>query len=101
MSITISGASDDLIEIEGDIREEFYLRDEDEGDLIAFSDGTVLRIAFSGPWRITPVAKGSAELSIQQVTEDDDEGSDRATITGDVRWVVHGIGILLASGGTA
>jgi hypothetical protein len=89
--ITISGASDDLIEIEGDIREEFYLQDDDEGDLLAFSDGTVLRIAYSGPWRITPVVRGSAELTIQQVDEDD-EGTDTATLSGEVRWVVHGIG---------
>lgn len=91
-TITVSGASDDIIAIDGDIVEEFYLSDEDEGDLLAFSDGTVLRIKFSGPWRITPVARGTAALVIEQADEDKEEGTDRATLTGDVRCVVHGIG---------
>lgn len=58
MPITVYGASDDLIEIDGDIREEFpYIEHQstDGGaDLIAVSDGTVLRIEFTraGTWSI-------------------------------------------------
>ena len=98
MSITIYGYSDDLIEVEGDIREEFSYHDhvDDQGDLVAFSDGTVLRVLFdeSGTWRITPVSRGSAQLTIEQVTEDSDAYTDRATLDGDIRWVVQGIAIL-------
>lgn len=94
--ITITGHSDDLIEIDGDIREEFnYLRnDEDEGATLGFSDGTVLRITFSptGVWRISPIAQGAAHLTIEQAVEDDEDNyTDRATLVGDVAWVVHGI----------
>lgn len=89
MTVIITGASDDIIEIDGDIREEFTYKDEDQGDLLAFSDGTLLRVAsMYGVWRITPVAKGSASLTVEQQTED--EGTDKATLDGDVRWVVHG-----------
>jgi len=40
--LKVYGASDDLIEIKGDIREEFS-RYDSEGDYLAFSDGTVLK----------------------------------------------------------
>lgn len=96
--ITVSGASDDLIEIDGDIREEFgYRFDGDEdGDLLAFSDGTVLRIEYTdaGVWRIKPVTLGSALLTVHPASEDDEENySDRATLKGPITWVVHGIAI--------
>lgn len=89
MSITIYGASDDLIEIDGDISEEFTYAD---NNLLAFSDGTILRIeyGYSGVWRISPVVRGAASLAIEQAPEgDDDNYSDRATLDGAV-WVVYG-----------
>lgn len=91
MSITVYGASDDLIEVEGDVREEFYYRD-DEENLLAFSTGVVLRITYStsGIWRITPVHGMAA---ITQVSEEDpDSYTDQAVIEGAKR-VVHGSGI--------
>lgn len=95
MSITVSGASDDLIEVEGDITEEFpYIESsttQGGGDLLAFSDGTVLRIRLSNDgWRITPVFSGTSIPIIEQHT-DGEEGTDRATL--DAIWVVHGIGM--------
>ncbi|SNR32992.1 hypothetical protein [Blastococcus mobilis] len=91
MSIVITGASDDLIEIDGDITEEFYGNDED-GDLLAFSDGTVLRISYtrSGVWRIVPITTGPGFVGITQAPEgDEDNYTDRAEVT-DATWVVHG-----------
>lgn len=96
--ITVYGGGDDLIEVDGDIVEEFshYEAEDREvpGSLLAFSDGTVLRIALTPPgvWRITPVAVGRAALSIAQAPEDDDDNySDRATLDGEIAWVVHGL----------
>jgi hypothetical protein len=92
--LNVYGASDDLIEIEGDISEEFNLVDDDKGDLLAFSDGTVLRIAYTNPgiWRITPVVRGTATLSIDAAMEDDDVNyTDKATLDGDVVWVAHAV----------
>jgi hypothetical protein len=94
--ITVYGASDDMIEVEGDIREEWDYFGEDPdwaGDIVAFSDGTVLRVQFTdeGFWRITPHLKGSAFLRIDQATDEDEDYSDKARLEGDdVRWVVHG-----------
>lgn len=94
MAITVFGYSDDLIEVDGDIRDEFPIKDDtpDGGDLLAFSDGTLLRITYTkdGIWRITPLVRGSAELGIEQAP-DNGGYSDRATLSGAV-WVVHGIG---------
>jgi hypothetical protein len=89
---TIYGASDDLIEVEGRVTEEFSYRERDPS-FVAFSDGTVIRIEYTdaGVWRITPVRRGRGTLHIEQAPEDDDTNySDRAVLTGDVDWVVYG-----------
>lgn len=96
MSITVYGASDDTICIDGDISEEFPWTapgyGQPTGDLLAFSDGTILRIRFddAGVWRITPVVEGAGRLVIGQATED--QYTDRAHLDG-ATWVVHGIGM--------
>lgn len=90
MTTVLYGYSDDLIELEGDIREEFNPVG-DDGDLIVFSTGTVLRIEYGtgGVWRITHVA--GPTVPIEQCAEDDEDVySDRATIEG-ATWAVHGI----------
>lgn len=100
--ITVYGASDDLIEVEGAISEEFnaYSPD-DDGDLLAFSDGTVLRIRYEddGMWRIGPLAAGTAELDLQYGRNPDDDYSDRVTLIGDIQWVVFGKGFARARAG--
>lgn len=95
--ITVFGASDDLIEIEGDIDEEFnVLGDEDDGWLLAFSNGTVLRVKYTkGVWRITMVTN-IGELSIEQAPEDDEDNyTDVATLNADVKWCVLGSQVAL------
>jgi hypothetical protein len=99
MAITVYGASNDLIEIDGDISEEFVYTgirkrpEDDDDDLLAFSDGTILRIRFDndlGGWRITPVVRGASNPVIEQAAEDAEGASDKARL--DAAWVVHGIG---------
>lgn len=93
MSVTVYGSSDDLIEVEGAIREEFTLHNEEDGDLLAFSNGVVLRVRYSeaGVWRISPVTGVTMAVTIDPAPEhDDDNYSDRAVIDGEVWWVVHG-----------
>lgn len=87
---TITGASDDLIELDGQIREEFshYARDDDDqGCLLAFSDGTLLSIKYDGVWRIARMAKGSCEYAHAPGSEVDDT-NDVVTLIGDLRWCV-------------
>ena len=83
--IKVYGASDDLIEIEGDIREEF------SGDrgYLGFSNGTVIHIYYTskGIWRISPFFGNSV---IYQVNRETDEYSDTAHIYDDIKWVIYG-----------
>lgn len=95
-AVTLYGASDDLIEMDGAIYEEFNPRFEDDGgDLVVFSTGTVARILYNdyGEWRITIVHEGDADLKLVQAPESDDSNySDRLTVTARderlIAWVV-------------
>lgn len=59
--ILIYGASDDLIEIEGDIREEFSAYGDDAGVYLGFSDGTLVSVDYDrdGIWRFSSLRNGS------------------------------------------
>lgn len=88
----VYGASDDLIEIEGGIREEFnppYA--DDDGSLLGFSNGVLLRVVYDpdGFWRIRALAGGD-QVAITPGTDVEDDYSDRARILTPVTWVVHG-----------
>lgn len=91
MSIKVYGASDDLVEVMGDIREEFS-PDWDRPAALAFSDGTVLEIQYlEGVWRIRPLANGTATYSIVQAPADDEDNySDVVTLEGAFTWVLFG-----------
>lgn len=99
-SVTIYGASDDLIEVEGAIREEFTPHESNYADFLAFSDGTVLSVKYGdeGIWRINRVASGSAHYEKTEGV-DDDNYSDRVTLTGDIAWCVFGSRIEKIKGG--
>jgi hypothetical protein len=92
--ILIYGASDDLIEIDGDVSEEFQYQ-EDYPNFIATSNGLVFHIAYDrqGVWRITPkrAPAGSCYIKEEAPADDEDNYSDRVTVSG-VEWVVPGIG---------
>lgn len=87
MSITIYGASDDLIECEGDIREEWTASG--DGDYIATDTGALLRITYDGMWTIRVITGGISGTRLVQATDEDTDYSDKATIEG-VSWVVVG-----------
>ena len=92
-TIKIYGASDDLIEIDGDIREEFvYLEEGETG--IAISDGTLIVANYDseGCWRFHRLVKGSAEYTkVEAEGPDSKNYSDVVTLTGEnIRWVVMG-----------
>jgi hypothetical protein len=91
-TIKIYGASDDLIEIDGDIREEFNHYNEDDPFYLAFSDGTALSINYNndGFWRINRLAIGSAEYSKHEGMYEDGDYSDIVTLKGDIKWAVGG-----------
>ena len=90
MKITITGASDDLIEIDGDIQEEFNSWD-DSPTLIAVSDGTLLRVVYDrdGIWRFTPLVYGTAKYFKVDGSAERDT-NDVVTLEGEIKWVVYG-----------
>lgn len=98
--ITVYCLSMQTIKVEGCLEAEFIMNDpwlDHEppiGDLVGFSDGTLLRIAFDkrvDAWRISPIARGPALLGIEQLSEDEKvRCSDRAYLSA-VDWLVHGI----------
>ena len=97
--VTIYGASDDLIEVDGSIYEEFSalhgrVDDDGTGGLLAFSDGTVLDVVYdhNGVWRINRLAAGTADYSKVEAPPEEEDGnySDRVTLTGAIHWCVYG-----------
>lgn len=102
MSVRIYGASDDLIEVDGDIYEDFNPSHDDEASYLAFADGTVIRVTYDGQWHISRLAEGAAEYAHDAATSIDGEPrkdgspsySDRVTLTGlgdlPIAWVVFG-----------
>jgi hypothetical protein len=89
VSATIYGASDDLIEVEGDIREEFYAVD--GPNYLAFSNGTLLSVVYDddGMWRIRCL---SGAASVTLADDPDTNYSDRADVPGDLLWVAQATG---------
>lgn len=67
--IYLSGASDDLIEIEGDITEEYNM----ERMKFETAGGTVGRIKYgdTGLWEITIVQKGDDVVDFRKANEDE------------------------------
>ena len=92
MSVKVYGASDDLVEIEGDIYEEFNPPyDSDGSSFLGFSNGVVLEVVYTDSvWRIRP-ATGGDLVKIEFAPADDDSNySDVATVEGDILWAVFG-----------
>jgi hypothetical protein len=86
--ITIYGHSDDLIEVEGDITDEFYV-DCEETSYLCVSDGTLIEIVYSdgGMWRLTAMASGHAYAGKDEGKNPDTDYSDKILLAGDVQWV--------------
>lgn len=83
MKITIYGASDDLIEVEGDIHEEFS-HYTDVPFYIGISDGTVLRVGYDGLWNISVLRQGSGCIvEHHKATDEDADYSDKLTLEWD------------------
>lgn len=92
--ITITGASDDLIEIDGDISEEFmYYPSNDKSCYLAVSDGTLISVRYDedGLWRFEAIIRGAARIGkvAGDVTQDTNDVLDLELIAGgQFNWVV-------------
>lgn len=86
--VVVYGASDDLVEVDGDVSVEFSPRDENCS--LMFGDGTVLDVRYMlGVWRVTQRTAGHAVFSkVEAPPADEANYSDRVTLEGDLRWLV-------------
>jgi hypothetical protein len=92
----IYGASDDLVEIEGDIHDEVgcYGTDESEhGVLLSFSDGTIIEVKYGkldlGIWGIKIHRKGDLFESLTECSDEEAEiYSDIANFKDGIKWVI-------------
>lgn len=90
----IYGASDDLIEFEGDVYGEvncYGTDDEEHGVLIICSDGTVLEIKYGksdrGIWGVYPIREGLLFKGIIQCDDEDEvPHSDIAEFAPGLKW---------------
>jgi hypothetical protein len=92
VTTVVHGHSDDLIEVEGDISEEFTVFAGDQDNFLGFDNGVILRVVYTdqGVWRITPVAGADKVIVAHAPEGDESDYSDVAVLAGDVAWVVHG-----------
>jgi len=86
----IWGTSDDLIEVDGDVRGEVNCYDKEV--LLICSDGTLLGIKYGkmemGIWQVNVIQKGALlEKVIQCTSEDDEVYSDTALFHYGLKWV--------------
>jgi hypothetical protein len=81
--VTIYGSSDDLVEVEGDLSEEFSGQDV----TLVFGDGTKVRAFYhrDGVWKVSLESGPAKQVEYQPATDADDENySDRLTLEGEL-----------------
>lgn len=89
MTTQITGASDDLIEVYGDVDEEFDAWDSKGfNGYVVCSDGTVLHAQYGegGIWRFNPLVKGTLFEKVVQGSVEEDT-FDVAHFKDGLKWV--------------
>ncbi len=75
-TISVYGASDDLVEIEGSGSWDDEYNCYDQDVIIYFDEGTVLRMTYDGAWKAVVENNGSASHRIIKLIDGDDYYSD-------------------------
>lgn len=90
MGIKITGYSDDLIEIDGDIKEEFEAFD--DRNYLAASDGSILSIEYDndGIWRIYRLIAGTAAFRKMDGNILEDTFDIVFLENEDIKWILFG-----------
>lgn len=91
VSTRIYGASDDLLEFEGEVEGEVGAYDVER--LIVCSDGSVLTAEYGkgplGIWKLTVINRGSCFIGLKEcLDEDADIDSDVAEFGSGLRWAI-------------
>lgn len=90
--IKIYGSSDDLIEIEGEIREEFQYPTSAGADkpvLLICSNKAMIEFWYDGEWKARIKSSGDGQVWIKSVSDDGEfnDYSDVVTINDSIIWV--------------
>ncbi len=99
MEIRIFGVSEDFIEIQGDISEEFMieLSEQLQNQFFVFSDGTILCALFKHDgWTISKIRGGTAEY-LHASAGALLARNDVVTLTGHLYWVMRGSEVIFSS----
>ncbi len=92
----VTGASDDLIEIDGELEEEFNAYNCSDGTM-AFSDGTLLNVDYDeyGIWRFTPLFKGNLfeKIVVGSIEKDT---NDEVYFKNGLKWCVFSVEMQVA-----
>ena len=88
MTTKVYGASDDLVEFDGDVSGEVghYGSGDDEGILCVFSDGTLIVARFGDGWELRLRHAGPLFECIDQQPKSDVDGSDVAHFKDGLAW---------------
>lgn len=88
-SCIVSGGSDDLVIVEGNITEEWGCYS-DPKRILAFSNGVLLRVRYDeeGCWRVEILA-GQEHTRVVSIGNPDENYTDRVEVLG-AKWVVCG-----------
>ena len=81
--IKVSGYSDDVVEIEGATVWDDEIDAYDQGVIIYFRDGTILRMSYDGAWKAVVEKEGTAKHTVEKLIQNDDYYSDLFTIETD------------------
>jgi len=89
MPTVMYGCSDDLVEIDGQVREEFDIGD--RGAEVMFSDGTLVKVQYglhvSGSWGMTVVIRGDKIMDMEFCHDpDSDNYTDRIRFADGLKW---------------
>ena len=94
IGVTITGHSDDIISINGQVTEELYPPQKEvagDGVYLSVSDGTLLRVRYDkdGIWRFTRLVGGLCTCTKEEGDVEKDT-FDVIHLAGDVKWVLMG-----------
>jgi len=94
LSVTIRGASDDLIIVEGDGLDEEFSCDCESEFVLGVSDGTLIRGRYDaeGIWRFAITKSGNCNSRVSQCESDGegDDYTDIVTLQGVFYWICFG-----------
>jgi len=96
---TVTGGSDDLVELEGDLCEEFDANDCNDGRM-ALSDGTLMKVEYDedGLWRFKVLYKGSLyDHKVEGCMDDDDGTNDVVHFKAGLKWAMFSLDAEIAS----